>query len=167
METTVTPGERIKTDSVVQDHVTLMKLEILQVTPADFTSYKCVARNSLGETDGRIKVYGIDLVVISSSSFLSDTALTDPAEQEEETSTVTTTTERRTSPRSSAGRRSRPTRRHKRPGEERGDLLGDNVERYFQRRRFQTTDTETPWEYSPLELTSLEVCRVCWWRSVL
>ena len=59
-ETTVTPGERIRTDSVVQDHVTMMKLEILQVTPADFTSYKCVARNSLGETDGRIKVYGID-----------------------------------------------------------------------------------------------------------
>ena len=68
-ETTVTPGERIRTDSVVQDHVTMMKLEILQVTPADFTSYKCVARNSLGETDGRIKVYGIDLVVIDSSFF--------------------------------------------------------------------------------------------------
>ena len=57
-ETTVTPGARIRTNSVVQDHVTIMKLEILHVQQADFTTYKCVARNSLGETDGRIKVYG-------------------------------------------------------------------------------------------------------------
>ena len=56
--TTVTAGSRIKTRSRVQDHVTIMELEILWVSPEDFTSYKCVARNSLGETDGIIKVYG-------------------------------------------------------------------------------------------------------------
>ena len=55
--TTVTAGTRIKTRSRVQDHVTIMELEILRVSPEDFTSYKCVARNSLGETDGIIKVY--------------------------------------------------------------------------------------------------------------
>ena len=62
--TTVTPGPRIKTRSRVQDHVTIMELEILRVSPEDFTSYKCVARNSLGETDGIIKVYGYKIAII-------------------------------------------------------------------------------------------------------
>ena len=62
--TTVTAGPRIKTRSRVQDHVTIMELEILWVSPEDFTSYKCVARNSLGETDGIIKVYGYKIVII-------------------------------------------------------------------------------------------------------
>ena len=56
-ETTVTPGARLRTSSTVKDHVTIMKLEILRVQQSDFTQYKCVARNSLGETDGRIKIY--------------------------------------------------------------------------------------------------------------
>lgn len=35
-----------------------MKLTIRSVTPADFGTYKCVSRNSLGDTDGSIKLYG-------------------------------------------------------------------------------------------------------------
>lgn len=35
----------------------IMKLNIRSVGPADFGSYKCVAKNSLGETDGTIKLY--------------------------------------------------------------------------------------------------------------
>ncbi|KMQ96818.1 lachesin-like isoform x5 protein [Lasius niger] len=36
-----------------------MKLTINSVSPADYGSYKCVSRNSLGDTDGSIKVYPI------------------------------------------------------------------------------------------------------------
>ncbi|XP_044726927.1 neurotrimin-like [Chrysoperla carnea] len=36
-----------------------MKLIIKKVTPSDFGSYKCVSKNSLGETDGTIKLYHI------------------------------------------------------------------------------------------------------------
>lgn len=34
-----------------------MKLTIKSVGPNDFGTYKCVARNSIGETDGTIKIY--------------------------------------------------------------------------------------------------------------
>ena len=34
-----------------------MKLTIRSVGPDDFGSYKCVSKNSLGDTDGKIKVY--------------------------------------------------------------------------------------------------------------
>ncbi|XP_011698601.1 PREDICTED: protein CEPU-1 isoform X2 [Wasmannia auropunctata] len=36
-----------------------MKLTINSVSPTDYGSYKCVSRNSLGDTDGSIKVYPI------------------------------------------------------------------------------------------------------------
>ncbi|PSN54838.1 hypothetical protein C0J52_02936, partial [Blattella germanica] len=36
-----------------------MKLTIRSVGPADFGSYKCVSKNSLGDTDGSIKLYRI------------------------------------------------------------------------------------------------------------
>lgn len=34
-----------------------MKLTIRSVSAQDYGSYKCVAKNSLGETDGSIKLY--------------------------------------------------------------------------------------------------------------
>lgn len=34
-----------------------MKLTIKSVDASDFGSYKCVAKNSLGDTDGAIKLY--------------------------------------------------------------------------------------------------------------
>lgn len=34
-----------------------MKLVIHSVGPSDYGSYKCVSRNSLGDTDGTIKLY--------------------------------------------------------------------------------------------------------------
>ncbi|XP_049959844.1 neurotrimin-like [Schistocerca serialis cubense] len=36
-----------------------MKLTIKSVGPADFGSYRCVSKNSLGDTDGSIKLYAI------------------------------------------------------------------------------------------------------------
>lgn len=35
----------------------IMRLHIKKITSADFGSYKCLAKNSLGETDGSIKLY--------------------------------------------------------------------------------------------------------------
>ena len=35
-----------------------MKLKIRNIGPNDFGSYRCVAKNSLGETDGMIKLDG-------------------------------------------------------------------------------------------------------------
>ncbi|ETN61951.1 hypothetical protein AND_006378 [Anopheles darlingi] len=35
----------------------VMKLSIKVVSQADFGAYKCIAKNSLGETDGTIKLY--------------------------------------------------------------------------------------------------------------
>jgi hypothetical protein len=37
-----------------------MKLDIIDVGEDDITSYRCVAKNSLGETDGKIRLYGED-----------------------------------------------------------------------------------------------------------
>ena len=35
-----------------------MTLEIMELTKQDFGVYRCVAKNSLGETDGRITLHG-------------------------------------------------------------------------------------------------------------
>jgi len=35
-----------------------MRLKIRNLTKNDFGMFKCVAKNSLGETDGNIKLYG-------------------------------------------------------------------------------------------------------------
>ena len=35
-----------------------MKLIVHNLTKSDFTAYRCIAKNSLGETDGSIKLYG-------------------------------------------------------------------------------------------------------------
>lgn len=35
-----------------------MKLKIINISSTDFGSYRCVAKNSLGETDGYIKLDG-------------------------------------------------------------------------------------------------------------
>uniref|UniRef100_A0ABD2WIV2 Ig-like domain-containing protein n=1 Tax=Trichogramma kaykai TaxID=54128 RepID=A0ABD2WIV2_9HYME len=44
------------TDTAYKVH---MKLTIKSVGPSDFGTYKCVSRNSLGDTDGSIKLYRI------------------------------------------------------------------------------------------------------------
>lgn len=46
--------EPVLVDNAYKIH---MKLTISSVSPSDYGSYKCVSRNSLGDTDGSIKVY--------------------------------------------------------------------------------------------------------------
>lgn len=42
----------------INEYTLKMKLTIINLQPDDFTSYKCTAKNSLGEVEGSIKLYG-------------------------------------------------------------------------------------------------------------
>lgn len=50
-------GGKYETAVVDKAYKVVMKLLVKSVGPSDFGSYKCVAKNSLGETDGTIKLY--------------------------------------------------------------------------------------------------------------
>lgn len=52
------PGEKFESVLVDSGYRSFMRLKIRNLTSTDFGSYKCVAKNSLGETDGNIKLYG-------------------------------------------------------------------------------------------------------------
>ena len=52
------PGGRVKVEIWVADRVTKMQLKILGVTRSDLTTYRCVARNILGQQEGRISLTG-------------------------------------------------------------------------------------------------------------
>ena len=41
-----------------------MKLLITEVKPIDFGVFRCVAKNSLGETDGSIRIYGKFVLIV-------------------------------------------------------------------------------------------------------
>ncbi|XP_037047809.1 lachesin isoform X1 [Bradysia coprophila] len=49
-------GDKYETSSSNTGYSKYMKLKIRNVGPGDFGSYRCVAKNSLGETDGLIKL---------------------------------------------------------------------------------------------------------------
>ncbi|XP_037707950.1 uncharacterized protein LOC119546015 isoform X1 [Drosophila subpulchrella] len=49
-------GDKYETTSTVSGYTKYMKLKIRAVGPNDFGTYRCVAKNSLGETDGNIKL---------------------------------------------------------------------------------------------------------------
>jgi hypothetical protein len=51
-------GDKYEIASIDTSYKTFMKLKIKSVDVRDFVSYKCVAKNSLGETDGVIKLEG-------------------------------------------------------------------------------------------------------------
>ncbi|XP_066940800.1 lachesin-like [Macrobrachium rosenbergii] len=56
----IVAGERYEPIVADSSYKIYMKLRIRRVEPQDFGTFKCVAKNSLGETDGAIKVYEID-----------------------------------------------------------------------------------------------------------
>ncbi|XP_037882267.1 uncharacterized protein LOC119633102 isoform X1 [Glossina fuscipes] len=49
-------GDKYETTSTVSGYTKYMKLKIRNVGTNDFGTYRCVAKNSLGETDGNIKL---------------------------------------------------------------------------------------------------------------
>lgn len=51
-------GDKYEAVSMDSGYKKYMMLKIRNVGPSDFGSYKCVAKNSLGETDGVIKLEG-------------------------------------------------------------------------------------------------------------
>lgn len=51
-------GDRYETMTHTTGYTKTMKLKIKNVGPSDFGTYKCIAKNSLGETDGMIKLDG-------------------------------------------------------------------------------------------------------------
>ena len=71
MCTFLMPGDKYEAVSVDNGYNKYMMLKIRSVKRSDFGSYKCVAKNSLGETDGVIKLDGKFPVVLSLSAFLS------------------------------------------------------------------------------------------------
>lgn len=52
-------GDKYETSSTNIGYSKYMKLKIRNVGPGDYGSYRCVAKNSLGETDGLIKLEGM------------------------------------------------------------------------------------------------------------
>lgn len=54
----IVSGEKYEAKSEERDYNKFMVLIIHNVTRNDFGSYRCVAKNSLGETDGLIKLEG-------------------------------------------------------------------------------------------------------------
>ena len=51
-------GSKYETKTVKSGYKVYMKLRIRNVQPEDFMEYRCVAKNSLGGSDGTITLYG-------------------------------------------------------------------------------------------------------------
>ncbi|XP_067620612.1 uncharacterized protein DIP-theta isoform X2 [Eurosta solidaginis] len=56
-DTIIVPGERFVPETFETGYKISMRLTINDVDILDFGSYRCVAKNSLGDTDGTIKLY--------------------------------------------------------------------------------------------------------------
>ncbi|KAI8117032.1 Lachesin [Lucilia cuprina] len=65
-------GDKYETTSTVNGYTKYMKLKIRNVGPNDFGTYRCVAKNSLGETDGNIK---LDEMPAPTTAILSEMAM--------------------------------------------------------------------------------------------
>ncbi|XP_050522459.1 lachesin-like [Daktulosphaira vitifoliae] len=57
--TLISNGTKYHTELVENTYKTLMKLTIHSVSSLDFGMYQCISKNSLGDTDGSIKLYEI------------------------------------------------------------------------------------------------------------
>ncbi|XP_011498154.1 PREDICTED: lachesin-like [Ceratosolen solmsi marchali] len=56
---TINNDGHYKVEGFTSNYETVMKLTIKSVRPQDFGPFRCIATNSLGETDGKIKLYKI------------------------------------------------------------------------------------------------------------
>ncbi|KAL5279047.1 LSAMP.2 family protein [Megaselia abdita] len=55
----IIPGDHYVTEQIENGYKITMRITIKNVNSTDFGSYRCVAKNSLGETDGTIKLYDV------------------------------------------------------------------------------------------------------------
>ena len=51
-------SHRHQTEEELEGYRLHSRLTIAQVNPGDYGAYKCVSKNSLGETEGQIRLYG-------------------------------------------------------------------------------------------------------------
>ncbi|XP_049318511.1 opioid-binding protein/cell adhesion molecule homolog isoform X2 [Bactrocera dorsalis] len=58
-DTIIVPGEHFASETFESGYKITMRLTVKDVDTSDFGSYRCVAKNSLGDTDGTIKLYYI------------------------------------------------------------------------------------------------------------
>lgn len=56
--TLILPNHKYQITEQVEGYRTRMRLRVLEVTEKDFGAFKCVAKNTLGEKEGFIRVYG-------------------------------------------------------------------------------------------------------------
>lgn len=56
--TMVLPNEKYSTNIEENSYRTSMKLTIRSLQRGDFGNYRCICKNSLGETEGSIRLYG-------------------------------------------------------------------------------------------------------------
>uniref|UniRef100_T1ICA6 Ig-like domain-containing protein n=1 Tax=Rhodnius prolixus TaxID=13249 RepID=T1ICA6_RHOPR len=59
--TMLLPTKKYLTKSQDNSYRTHMKLTVRNLTSRDFGSYRCISKNSLGETEGSIRLYEIPL----------------------------------------------------------------------------------------------------------
>ncbi|XP_071859324.1 lachesin isoform X3 [Bombus fervidus] len=52
-------NDNYKVETIPKGYEITMRLTIKSIQPQDFGSYRCVAKNSLGEMDGKIKLYSV------------------------------------------------------------------------------------------------------------
>ena len=58
----ISSDDRVKTEFVENTYKIDMKLRIRYVKEEDFGTYRCLSKNSLGETDGSIKLKSKSIV---------------------------------------------------------------------------------------------------------
>ena len=56
--TLILPNHKYQISEQVEGYRIKMKLRVTEVTEKDFGAFKCVAKNTLGEKEGFIRVYG-------------------------------------------------------------------------------------------------------------
>lgn len=65
-----TPRNKYVVEEVYQGYRTTMRLKINYLTTEDFGSFKCVAKNTLGEKEGLIRLYGLFFDLFTLSFFI-------------------------------------------------------------------------------------------------
>ncbi|XP_055387123.1 neurotrimin-like [Condylostylus longicornis] len=70
-DTIIVPGEKFIPEMYERLYKVIMKLTIVNVEQNDFVTYKCLAKNSLGDTDGAIKLYNIPRITTTTSTTIS------------------------------------------------------------------------------------------------